>query len=126
MTKHGNVNQRTPQVKKTHGDPQGKKHQGDSTSKQASGTTSAPRHQGLGSDLIFPTVELHTGTTQATTTTTSAEDLQRTIFTTPHPMVPDLTEPPRAPDRDRGPDVETDILALGGVAPELAPSDFVS
>lgn len=30
------------------------------------------------------------------------------------------------PNRDRGPDLEIDILALEGVAPELAPKDFVS
>lgn len=40
--------------------------------------------------------------------------------------MPDLTEPARAPNRDKGHDMETDILALEGVAPELAPSDFVS
>ena len=128
MTKHGNASQRTPQLKKTHGDQQGKKHSSDTTSKQASGTTSAPRHQGSGPNLILPTVELPTGTTQATTTTASAEDLQRTLFTTPHQTapIPDTTVPPCAPNRDKGPNVETDILALEGVAPELAPSDFVS
>ena len=38
----------------------------------------------------------------------------------------DPTEPPRAPDRNKGPDSETDIPALEGVVSELAPSDFVS
>lgn len=38
----------------------------------------------------------------------------------------DPTELPRAPNRDKGPDLEKDILALEGVAPQLAPSDFVS
>nr|GEW91229.1 reverse transcriptase domain-containing protein [Tanacetum cinerariifolium] len=43
-------------------------------------------------------------------------------------MVPetDLTEPPPAPLRNKGSDLEVDNLALEGVAPELAPSDFVS
>nr|GFA85904.1 reverse transcriptase domain-containing protein [Tanacetum cinerariifolium] len=68
------------------------------------------------------------GTTRATTTTTSAADLQRAPFTTPHQTVPviDLIEPPPAPLRNKGSDLEVDNLALEGVAPELAPSDFVS
>nr|GFC76504.1 reverse transcriptase domain-containing protein [Tanacetum cinerariifolium] len=68
------------------------------------------------------------GTTQATTTTTSAADLQRAPFTTLHQTVPetDPTEPPLAPLRNKGSDLEVDNLALEGVAPELAPSDFVS
>nr|GFC32720.1 reverse transcriptase domain-containing protein [Tanacetum cinerariifolium] len=46
----------------------------------------------------------------------------------PHQTVPetDLTEPPPAPLRDKGSDLEVDNLALEGVAPELAPSDFIS
>nr|GFC60746.1 reverse transcriptase domain-containing protein [Tanacetum cinerariifolium] len=36
------------------------------------------------------------------------------------------TEPPHAPLRNKGSDLEVDNLALEGVAPELAPSDFVS
>nr|GEX13240.1 reverse transcriptase domain-containing protein [Tanacetum cinerariifolium] len=45
----------------------------------------------------------------------------------PHQTVPetDLTEPPPAPLRNKGFDLEVDNLALEGVAPELAPSDFV-
>nr|GFA02537.1 reverse transcriptase domain-containing protein [Tanacetum cinerariifolium] len=68
------------------------------------------------------------GTTQATTKTTSATDLQRAPFTTPHQTVPetDPTEPPHAPLRNKGSDLEVDNLALEGVAPELASSDFVS
>nr|GFC70467.1 reverse transcriptase domain-containing protein [Tanacetum cinerariifolium] len=68
------------------------------------------------------------GTTQATTTTTSAKDLQRAPFTIPHQTVPEtyLTEPTPAPLRNKGSDLEVDNLALEGVAPELAPSDFVS
>nr|GEV64692.1 reverse transcriptase domain-containing protein [Tanacetum cinerariifolium] len=46
----------------------------------------------------------------------------------PHQKVPetDPTEPPPAPLRNKGSDLEVDNLALEGVAPELAPSDFVS
>nr|GEW33123.1 hypothetical protein [Tanacetum cinerariifolium] len=46
----------------------------------------------------------------------------------PHQTVPetDPTEPPPAPLRNKGFDLEVDNLALEGVAPELAPSDFVS
>nr|GFC52818.1 reverse transcriptase domain-containing protein [Tanacetum cinerariifolium] len=53
-------------------------------------------------------------------------DLQRAPFTTPHQTVPetDPTEPPPAPLRNKGSDLEVDNLALEGVAPELAPSDF--
>nr|GFA38251.1 reverse transcriptase domain-containing protein [Tanacetum cinerariifolium] len=36
------------------------------------------------------------------------------------------TEPPPAPLRNKGSDLEVDNLALEGVTPELAPSDFVS
>lgn len=128
MTKHRNSSQQTPQLEKTHGDSQRKKHQSDLTSKQASGITSAPSHQESGAGLIFPTVELPTGTTQATTAALSAEDIQRTLFTTPHQTAPivDTTEPPCAPNRDRGPNVETDILALEGDASELTLSNFVS
>jgi hypothetical protein len=108
-------------LEKTHGDPQRRKHQGDSTSKQASGTTSAPSHQESGPSLTLPTVELPTGTTQATTAAHSVEDLQRTLLTTPHQTAP-IVEP----NRDRGPNVETDILALEEDAPELTLSNFVS
>ena len=127
MKKHKNSSQRTPQLEKTHGDPQRRKHQ-DSTSRQASGTTSALGHQESGPTLILPTVELPTGTTQATTVAPSAEDLQRTLFTTPHQTTStvDNTVPPGAPNRDRGPNVETDILALEEDAPELTLSNFVS
>nr|GFC42353.1 reverse transcriptase domain-containing protein [Tanacetum cinerariifolium] len=55
-------------------------------------------------------------------TTTSAADLQRAPFTTPHQTVPetDPTEPPPAPLQNKGSDLEVDNLALEGVAPELA------
>nr|GEV78231.1 reverse transcriptase domain-containing protein [Tanacetum cinerariifolium] len=45
-----------------------------------------------------------------------------------HQTVPetDPTEPPPAPLRNKGSDLEVDNLALEGVTPELAPSDFVS
>nr|GFA40475.1 reverse transcriptase domain-containing protein [Tanacetum cinerariifolium] len=112
MTKQGNCNQRTPQAKKTHSDLQTKKQQSDSAPKQTPGTTNS----------VFTMVGPLLGTTQATTTTTSTTDLQRAPFTTPHQTVPetDPTEPPPAPLRNK------DNLALEGVAPELALSDFVS
>nr|GFD12160.1 reverse transcriptase domain-containing protein [Tanacetum cinerariifolium] len=58
----------------------------------------------------------------------NAANLQRTPFTTPHQTVPetDRTEPPPAPLRNKGYDLEVDNLALEGVTPELAASDFVS
>ena len=114
-------------MEKTHGEPQRRKHQ-DSTSRHASGTTSAPGHQESGPTPILPTVELPTGTTQATAVAPSAEDLQRTLFSTPHQTAPtvDNTMPPGTPNRDRGPNVETDILALEEDAPELTLSNFVS
>nr|GFC29929.1 reverse transcriptase domain-containing protein [Tanacetum cinerariifolium] len=68
------------------------------------------------------------GSTQATKTTTSAADLQRSLFTTPIQTVSetDPIEPPLAPLRNKGSDLEVDNLTLEGVAPELAPSDFIS
>nr|GEZ88207.1 reverse transcriptase domain-containing protein [Tanacetum cinerariifolium] len=118
MTKQGNFNQRTPRAKKTHSDLQTKKQQSDSAPKQTPGTTNS----------VFTMMRPLLGTTQATTTTTSVEDLQRAPFTTPHHMVPetDPTEPPPAPLRNKGSDLEVDNLALEGAAPELAPSNFVS
>lgn len=114
-------------MEKTHGDPQRRKHQ-DSTSRQASGITSAPGHQEPGITLILPTVELPTGITQATTVAPNAEDLQHTLFTTPHQTAPtvDNAVPPGAPNRDRGPNVVANILALEEDAPELTLSNFVS
>ena len=125
MTKHKNSSQRTLQLEKTHGDPQRRKHQ-DSTSRQAAGTTSAPGHQESGIPLILPTVELPTGITQATTVAPSVEDLQRTLFTTPYQTAPtvDNTVPPGAPNRDRGPNAEADIIALEEDAPELTLSNL--
>nr|GEZ45202.1 reverse transcriptase domain-containing protein [Tanacetum cinerariifolium] len=118
MTKQGNFNQRTPQAKKTHSDLQTKKQQSDSAPKQTPETTNS----------VFTMMGPLLGTTQATTTTTSATDLQRAPFTTPHQTVPETnpTEPPPMPLRNKGSDLEVDNLALEGVAPELAPSDFVS
>nr|GFA44132.1 reverse transcriptase domain-containing protein [Tanacetum cinerariifolium] len=83
--------------------------------KQTPGTTNS----------VFTMMGPLLGTTQATTTITSATDLQRAPFTTPHQMVPetDLTEPPPTPLRKKGSDLEVDDLALEGVAPKLAPSD---
>jgi hypothetical protein len=127
MTKHKNSSHRTPQLEKTRDDPQRRKHQ-DSTSRKASGTTSVPGHQESGITLILPTVELPTGTAQATTVALSAEDLQRTLFTTPHQTTPimDNTVPPGAPNQDRGTNAETNILALEEDAPELTLNNFVS
>ena len=125
--KHKNSGQRTPQLEKTRDDSQKKKHQG-STSRPISGTTSTPGHRESGITPILTTVELPTGTTQATTVAPSAEDLQRTLFTTPHQTAPivDNTVPPGAPNRARGPNAETNILALEEDAPELTLSNFVS
>ena len=98
------------------------------TSRQASGTTSAPGHQESGITPILPTVELPTGTAQATTMATNAEDLQHTLFTTPHQTtrIVDNTVPSGAPNRERGPNAETNILALEEDAAELTLSNFVS
>lgn len=118
MTKHKNSGQRTPQLEKTRGDPQRRNHQ-DPTSRQASGTTNAPGHQESGPTLILPTVELPAGTTQTTTVVPSVEELQRTLFNTPHQTAPivDNTVPPGAPNRDKGPNPEADIVALEEDAP---------
>nr|GEY24932.1 reverse transcriptase domain-containing protein [Tanacetum cinerariifolium] len=118
MTKQGNFNQRTSQAKKMHSDLQTKKQQSDSALKLTPGTTNS----------VFTMMGPLLGTTQSTTTTTSAADLQRAPFTTPHQTVPetDPTEPPPAPLRNKDSNLEVDNLALEGVAPELAPSDFVS
>ena len=66
-------------------------------------------------------MELPLGTTQATTVATSAEDLQRTLFTTPHQTVPivDNTKPPGAPNRERELHAETELLAVEENTPEL-------
>nr|GEV84394.1 reverse transcriptase domain-containing protein [Tanacetum cinerariifolium] len=118
MTKQGNFNQWTPQAKKTHSDLQTKKQQSDSAPKQNPGTTNS----------VFTMMGPLLGTTQATTTTTSTTDIQRAPFTIPHQMEPetDPTEPPPAPLRNKGLDLEVDNLALEGVTPKLASSDFVS
>nr|GEZ69138.1 hypothetical protein [Tanacetum cinerariifolium] len=111
MTKQGNFNQRTLQAKKTHSDLQTQKRQIDSAPKQTHGTTNS----------VFTMMGPLLGTTQATTTTTSAEDLQRAPFTTPHQTVPetDPTEPPPTPLRNKGSDLEVDNLALEGVAGQV-------
>ena len=126
MTKNKNSSQRTPQLEKTR-DPQ-RKNQQDSTPRQASGTTSAPGHQEAGTTLPLPAVELPIRTTQATTVVPSIEELQRTIFNTPHQAAPtvDNTVPPGAPNRDRVPNTEADILAANEDAPDLTLSNFVS
>ncbi|GJX96760.1 hypothetical protein Tco_0352558 [Tanacetum coccineum] len=128
MTKQGNFNQRTPQAKKQQSILQEKKQQSDPASKQASRTTNALKYQCTSSDMLFPMTGSLLETTQATTVTTSAEDLQRASFVTPHQMVPGINpiEPPPAPLRNKVSDLEIDNLALEGVAPELVPGDFVS
>lgn len=66
--------------------------------------------------------------TQASTVATSADDLQRTLFNTPHQTVPivDNTTPPGAPNRERELHAEKEILAAEEVAPELILNNFVS
>ena len=92
MTKHKNTSQRTPQMDKTRGDPP-RRNYPDLTLRQTTGTTSAPGH----------TVELAAAPTQATTVVPSNEELQRTLFTTPHQTAAavDNTAPPGAPDKER-------------------------
>ena len=77
---------------------------------------------------IPTTMELPLGITQATTVATSADELRRTVFTTPHQTVPivDNTIPPGAPNREREPHAETEILAVEEDAPELTLNNFVS
>ena len=127
MPKNKNSGQRTPQSEKTRDDSHRKKHQA-STSRPISGTTSAPSHRESNITPISTTVELPLGTTQTTTVLPITEDLQRTLFTTPHQTAPivDNTVPPGAPNREREPHAETDILAVEEDAPELTLNDFVS
>ena len=77
---------------------------------------------------IPTTVELPLEITQATTVATSADDLQRTLFTTPHQTAPIMnnTKPPGAPNRDREHHAETELLAVEENTPELVLNDFVS
>jgi hypothetical protein len=57
-----------------------------------------------------------------------ADDLQRTLFATPHQTVPivDNTIPPGAPNRERELHAETEILTAEEDAPELMLNNFVS
>lgn len=114
-------------MEKTRDDSQIKKHQ-ESTPRQPSGTTNTPSHRESDITPILPTIELPVGTTRVTTVAPSAEDLQRTLFTTPHQTAPIVnnTVPPGAPNRERVPDTETNILTLEEDAPELTLSNFVS
>ena len=114
-------------MEKTRDDPQKRKHQ-DSTPRQTTGTTSAPGYQESGITPILPIVELPTGITQTTTVVPNAEDLQRTLFTTPHQTVltVDNTVPPGAPNRDKGINSEVEVIALEENTPELRLSNFVS
>ena len=127
MPKNKNSGQRTPQPEKTRDDSHRKKHQ-DSTPKPTSGTTSAPSHRESNVTPIPTAVELPLGTTRTTTVVSSAEDIQRTLFTTPHQVasIVDNTVPPGAPNREREPHAETDILAVEEDAPEVTLNDFVS
>ena len=88
--------------------------QRDPTPNQASGITGAQNREPL------------TRTTQTTTMTTNAEDALRTPFTTLPTLEINPIEAPCAPPRNRVSDLETNIRALEGVTPELAPSAFVS
>ena len=88
----------------------------------------------------IPTLELPVRITQATMVGTSADDLQRTLFTTPFQSVPivDNTIPPGAPNRERErpqlfvpnregePHAETEDLAAEEDTPELLLNNFVS
>jgi hypothetical protein len=58
----------------------------------------------------------------------SVEELQRTLFTTPHQPVPAVnnTAPPDAPNRNRMPNAEAEILAVTEDAPNLTVENFVS
>ena len=127
MPKNKNSGQRTPQSEKTRDDSHRKKHQS-STPRPISGTTSAPSQRDANITPIPTTVELPLGTTQTTTVAPSAEDLQRTLFTTPHQTTPivDNTVPPGAPNREREPHAETEILAVEEDTPELTLNNFVS
>jgi hypothetical protein len=121
MPKNKNSGQRTPQPEKTRDDPHRKKHQG-STPRPIYGTTSVPSHRESNITPIPTTVELPLETTQAITVVPSAEDIQRTLFTTPHQTAPivDNTVPPRAPNRERELHAEMDILAVEEDAPDYS------
>lgn len=125
MTKNKNSGQRTPQSDKARDNPHKKKHQS-STSRLIYGMTSTSGQPEI--TTIPTTVELPLGISQATTVATSADDLQRTIFTTPHQTVPivDNTTPPGAPNRERELHAETEILAAEENSPELTLKNFVS
>jgi hypothetical protein len=125
MTKNKNSGQWTPQLDKTRDDSHKKKHQS-ATSRLIYGMTSTS-----GQPEITPiptTVELPLEITQAATVATSTDDLQRTLFNTPHQTVPivDNTTPPGAPNRERELHAEKEILAAEEVAPELILNNFVS
>ena len=121
MTKHKNSSQRTPQSEKR--DHQ-KKNRQDSTSKQVAGTTSAPDHQGAGTNQPLPAMELPI----ISSVVPSVEELQRTLFTTPHQATPAVnnTAPPGAPERNRAPNTEAEILATTEDIPDLTLGNFVS
>ena len=127
MTKNKNSGQRTPQSDKTRDDSHKKKHQS-STSRLICGTTSTPSQPESNITPIPTTVELPLEIAQAATAATSVEDLQRTLFTTPHQTAPIVnnTIPPGAPNREREPHAETELLAVEENTPELALNNFVS
>lgn len=125
MTKHKNSSQRTPQSEKR---DHPRKNQQDPTSRQVAGTTSAPSNQEAGTTQPLPAVELPIRITQVTPVVPSVEELQRTLFSTPHQTVPAVNNmvPPGAPNRDRVPNTEAEILALTEDAPDLTLGNFVS
>jgi hypothetical protein len=114
-------------MEKTRDDSHKKKHQA-STPRPISGTTSAPNHRESNITPTPTTGELPSGITQTTTVVSSAEDLQRTLFTTPHQTAPtvDNIVPPGAPNREREFHAEAEILAVEEDTPELTLNNFVS
>lgn len=112
---------------KTRDDSHKKKHQA-STPRPIPGTTNAPSHCESNITPTLTTVELPLGITQTTTVVSNAEDLQRTLFTTPHQTAPTVenTVPPGAPNREREFHAETEVLAVEEDAPELILKNFVS
>ena len=85
--------------------------QGDPISHQDAGTTSTRNEE-------LPTVNLAAAT--------GTGDALRTPYVTIEPLQTNPNVAPRAPPRNRGTNLETNIHALEGIATEIAPDDFVS
>ena len=105
-----------------------RKNHPDPTVRQTTGITSAPSHQELEPIRTLPTMEFPAVTTQTTTVVPIIEDLQRTLFTTPHQTasVVNNTVPPGAPPRERRINLEENIIALGEDTQEATLKTFVS